>query len=148
MEVSHEDTLVPLDWSFVQIIWLFLSRIFEKAEAQFQADGLGLKQIVLLAILEKPHSPQDLRRMLGGPASTMSNMINDLEKHGLAFREIDPQDRRRFRVHRTSLGDSALGTAISHIQVVLDEAMENCSEAELATLGAARQTLARLVSDT
>ena len=66
-----------LDWNLIQLFWLFLSRVFTEAEQDFERGNMGFKQIVLLAILERPQSPQDLRRMLGGPASTMSNTLND-----------------------------------------------------------------------
>ena len=143
MEVNRSPVF---DWSLVQLFWLFLSRVFEEAEEGFERGNLGLKQIVLLAILEKPQTPLDLRRMLGGPASTMSNMLNDLEKKGLVARSIHSTDRRSYTISRTSEGDRVLQEAIKSVEGVLTQFNASLKPEQLSALSQTKSTLLGLLS--
>ena len=134
-----------LDWNLIQLFWLFLSRVFTEAEQDFERGNMGFKQIVLLAILERPQSPQDLRRMLGGPASTMSNTLNDLEKRGYVLRAIHATDRRSFVIHRTSEGDRVLAEAILSLEAVLKNLSGNLNEEQLGALLVTKSSLSNLV---
>ena len=134
-----------LDWNLIQLFWLFLSRVFTEAEQDFERGNMGFKQIVLLAILERPQSPQDLRRMLGGPASTMSTTLNDLEKRGYVLRAIHATDRRSFVIHRTSEGDRVLAEAILSLEAVLKNLSGNLNEEQLGALLVTKSSLSNLV---
>lgn len=97
-----------LGWEFVQTIWMFLSQTFEGASEAFEEFGIGSKQMVVLAIIEKQRTPGELRKALGAPASSITSIINELEKKGLIVREVHPTDRRQFNLVRTEKGEMTL----------------------------------------
>jgi DNA-binding MarR family transcriptional regulator len=94
--------------------------------------GLGVKQFVVLAILDKQNTPGALRSALGAPASTITNIINELEKKQLIKREIHPEDRRQYVLRRTDLGAEFLKKGMGAVEEVLAVRAAGMSEEDLA----------------
>jgi DNA-binding MarR family transcriptional regulator len=53
---------------------------------------------------EGPHTPTDLARRAGMPPTTMSHFVRALIERGHASREVDPRDRRSYRLALTEAG--------------------------------------------
>ena len=133
----------PLDWNFVQAIWVLLSITFEEATPEFKALGIGMKQMVFLAILDKQNTPRQLREVFAAPASTISNHINDLEKKGMVVRDIHPVDRRQYVLRRTPAGESALAVGIQEVNRVLAAKSQSLAPDELAAFAKVQEVLTR-----
>jgi DNA-binding MarR family transcriptional regulator len=129
----------PLDWIWIQSIWMLLSQIFE--ETGERPAGISPKHKVILAVLDKQNTPGALRQMLGIPASTMTHLINDLEKANLIIREIHPSDRRQYILRRTKMGEDTLAAGIMEIERILDLRAANLSEEEKHAFTVVRRVL-------
>jgi len=77
--------------------------IQQQAELDKQRSGLTLPQIsTVTALFDRgPLSLKDLSRELGLSHSTVSGIVDRLERHGLAQRSVDPSDRRVTRISVT-----------------------------------------------
>ena len=131
-------------WDFIQIVWMFLTRAFENAEPTFGPLGLGVKQVIVLAILEKLDTPMALRKALGAPPSTMTNILNELEKKGLIERQVHPQDRRQMRIVRTELGDAKLAEGVALVEASLQRDATSLTSEEIDILSKSQSILAKL----
>jgi len=138
-----EDT--SLNWDFVQAIWVLLSVTFEEASPQFEPVGLGIKQMVFLAVLDKQSTPRQLREMFAAPASTISNHINELEKKGLVVRDIHPTDRRQYILRKTPAGQEALTVGINAVNAKLAERSKTLSDEEREAFAVVQRVIARWV---
>lgn len=64
--------------------------------------------MVLIRIVQEPGRPitklaQDIVTTAG-----MTQIVDKLEKRGLAYRHLDPDDRRQYRIHPTAAGSQAV----------------------------------------
>ena len=128
-------------------MWLFLSHTFEAAAPSFAPLGLGFKQVVILAVLDKQDTPRDLREMLGAPASTISNLLNELERKGLIERQIHPEDRRQYRVVRTEAGEEILQAGIALVEAAIHAQMATLSPEDRDAMLRCQKVFAKLVDE-
>lgn len=135
----------PLGWGFIELIWMFLSRTFEDSGPDFQALGLGSKQMVVLAIIQTHPSPGKLREALGAPPSTISNLLNDLEGKGLVERRIHPSDKRQYQLALTEIGQSKLAEGSAIIDAKLRSAALSLSAHEREAFQTVSATLKQLL---
>lgn len=145
MGISQARNEAALDWGFIQLVWMFLTKVFEEAGPEFHEMGLGPKQMVVLAVLDTHSTPGGLRDALGAPASTISNLLNELERKGLIERQVHPVDRRQYHLVRTTKGQEALAKGASAIEARLAKASEALTPAQIAAICEARLAIASLL---
>lgn len=96
--------------------------LFRMAEGRLAELGLRLRHYSILQALADNGSMSQLA--LGGylriDPATMVSSLDDLEAQGLATRERDAQDRRRYVIHITDSGADTLAKANAKL-VELDE---------------------------
>ena len=99
-------------------------------------DTLGVSQAEahVLAHLSQVGSCSigELHRSFGHKRSTLTSVINRLEKRGLLVREIHPEDRRSFALHLTRTG-----------KPVANKVRKTLEKLEAAVLGALRKADAK-----
>ena len=100
------------------------------------ADDLTLRHMAVLADLADagPSAQRELCGRLSIDPSDMVQTLDDLEDAGLARRERDTADRRRYRVSLTPAGRRMLTRTMRHAQTVADEVLAPLSPAERETL--------------
>jgi MarR family transcriptional regulator, organic hydroperoxide resistance regulator len=78
-------------------------------EAEASAVALSPAELNLLACMGEGEAPRvgDLVERTGQRASTLTSVLNRLERRGLARRLLDPLDRRSLRVELTDSGRAA-----------------------------------------
>lgn len=78
---------------------------FERRMADLDAQG---QECHLLSFLRSyaPCPVGELVRVFGLKASTLTSMLDRLERRGLVTREVDPEDRRSFLVRITGEGEA------------------------------------------
>jgi DNA-binding MarR family transcriptional regulator len=129
---------------YIQTVWLFLTHTFDQAEPTFGPLGLGAKQVIILAILDKMDTALALRRTLGAPPSTITNLINDLEKKGLIERQVHPEDRRQHRLIRTAHGEQTLLEGMALVEKSLQAGLGALTEDEREILQKSQAILEKM----
>lgn len=94
--------------------------------------GLSLWEFAVLATLADfgPAAQREVGGRLGLDPSDMVRLMDGLMDEGLAERERDPSDRRRYRVSLTSAGTQTLERARSAVADVERESLAPLTQAE------------------
>lgn len=128
-----------------------LRRLFqaiqEHSKAILRKTGLSGPQVWALTILgaEPELSLGELAERLFAHPSTVSGIVDRLEKRGAIRRAIDPLDGRGIRLSLTPLGRRLVKRSPPPFQVALVAALENLPAAQLRQL---RKGLERVVRET
>jgi DNA-binding MarR family transcriptional regulator len=111
------------------------------------AEGITGGQASVLAQIR--HHPQlglrDLAAREGVSAPAMTRYLDRMERAGLVVRTRSPEDARRIRLALTPKGVRALRSIRRRRTAWLAERLQGLSPAELASVDAAVESLARLV---
>lgn len=87
----------------------------------------------------------ELARRAGLEPSTMTGLLDKLEKQKLIERRADPDDRRAVRIHLTKDGCRLERTVRAVVDMALERALEGIDAGELETV---RQVLRKLLHNT
>src|SRR5512143_3459008 len=87
--------------------------LLHAVEARLARLGLTSRTYFVLAAVDrdKPSSQQDLSRLLGIDPTTIVALVDQLEQGGFVVRARNPSDRRRYDLHLTPSGATALASA-------------------------------------
>ncbi|NUW38877.1 MarR family winged helix-turn-helix transcriptional regulator [Nonomuraea rhodomycinica] len=98
--------------------------------------GLSLWRFAALAALADhgPAAQRELGARLGLDPSDMARLMDGLVEDGLATRERDPGDRRRYRASLSDAGRAALGRGRAVVAAVEEQTLAPLTAAERATL--------------
>jgi DNA-binding MarR family transcriptional regulator len=77
-------------------------------------------------------SVRQLSERTGTRASTLTGLLDRLENRGYLVRELDPSDRRSFRLPLTGLGQEVAARALAAIADLEREALSRLDAAQLA----------------
>jgi DNA-binding MarR family transcriptional regulator len=128
-----------------------LRRLFkaiqEHSKAILRKTGLSGPQVWALAILgaEPELSLGELAERLFAHPSTVSGIVDRLERRGAIRRAVDPLDGRGIRLSLTPLGRRLLKRSPSPFQVGLRKALQDLPSSQLRQL---RRGLEQVVKDT
>lgn len=127
-----------------QLLQQASSRIRTLHERELSAYGMTAKHFAITtAILERgPMTQQALSRLLGIDRTTMVKLVDDLERLGVAFRDVHPTDRRAFEVDVTPEGDIVFHEASHALATAEKSFFQSISGEERRLL---QQVLTRLV---
>jgi DNA-binding MarR family transcriptional regulator len=132
-------------WGFVQTIWAYLNEVFDFAAPVMSEYGLHQKALVLLALLDKGDTPQELAHLLRTPPSTLSHLLKEMETKGLIHRSLGVQDKRKFHFIRTARGDAALEAGRNAIDTAMCLRMQKLSPEEQAIMEQSLPLLRRML---
>ena len=111
--------------------------------------GVSIPQVLCLNFLHESPNYQatqgEIRKFLNLNPSTVSGIINRLEKKGYLARLPKLGDRRVVNIALTSAGDELLSTIPSLLHEELSEKLQNLSEKELETVENGLETLVRIL---
>ena len=87
--------------------------LLEEVEHRLRPLGLASRSYFVLDGIDRdpPPSQQDLARALGIDANAVVIAVDDLERAGFVVRRRNTADRRRYDLHLTDAGRSALSAA-------------------------------------
>lgn len=131
-------------WEILQQIWRLQRVVLREATPCLERHGLFRMAPFALAMVRRCGTPSGVAAALGLPAPTVSHILRRLEAEGWIARELDPEDRRRYRLALTPAGQEALAAARACLQAAMDRHLETLTPAERETL---RQLLLRLQGD-
>ncbi|WP_394849470.1 MarR family transcriptional regulator [Pendulispora brunnea] len=103
--------------------------------------GMGPAGFLTMALLATAPegeglTPGDLMDCMDCPSGTVTHRLNLLERAGLLRRQVDPADRRSFRLHITPLGLEKLEASAGEYFAALREPFGKLTRAERQTLEA------------
>lgn len=111
--------------------------------------GVSIPQVLCLSFLNESPNYQstqgDIRNFLNLNSSTVSGIINRLEKKGFLARLPKSGDKRVVNIALTSAGDKLLETIPSLLHDQLSEKLQKLGDAELAKVEDSLETLIRLL---
>jgi len=111
--------------------------------------GVSIPQVLCLNYLHNSPNYQatqgDIRRFLNLNPSTVSGIINRLEKKGYLARLPKSGDRRVVTISLTSSGDQLLDTIPSLLHVQLSEKLQRLSNEEFQMVETGLDTLVRIL---
>jgi DNA-binding MarR family transcriptional regulator len=112
-----------------------------------EASGLSAARLSALSVLVfgGPATPGQLARAEQVAPPTMTRLLQALEREGLVRREAHEDDRRAVRVHATARGRRILERGRERRVRELEQLLHGLSDEELDTLGAAAETIERLL---
>lgn len=113
----------------------------------FKADLAQVKPAYLWALMSlwvtDGLKVTEIARAAGLETSTMTGLLDRMERDGLVTRTADPADRRILRIYLTEEGKRMRGPVIAETCRVLDELFEGVPEEHLELV---KTTLARVLS--
>jgi DNA-binding MarR family transcriptional regulator len=133
-------------WSAVLALQRAAHATVHTLTTQLAPLGLTPSEINALANLADRTSPTatELATATGTPATTLTSVLDRLERRGLARRRRAPADRRALRIDLTPAGQQAAAT-ISHAITTLEQrALANLPTETAAGLRIALQALAEV----
>ncbi|WP_320113481.1 MarR family transcriptional regulator [Draconibacterium orientale] len=111
--------------------------------------GVSIPQVLCLNFLRESHNYQttqgELRKFLNLNPSTVSGIINRLEKKGYLARLPKSGDKRVVNIALTSAGDQLLSTMPSLLHQQLSEKLLQLSDQELEVVEAGLNTLVKIL---
>ncbi|WP_321372119.1 MarR family transcriptional regulator [uncultured Draconibacterium sp.] len=111
--------------------------------------GVSIPQVLCLSFLHESPNYQstqgEIRKYLNLNPSTVSGIINRLEKKGYLARLPKTGDKRVVNITLTSSGDKLLSTIPSLLHEQLNEKLLQLNENELATVEAGLNTLVKIL---
>jgi|SRR5579862_3505040 len=88
-----------------------------------------------------------LHREFGHKRSTLTNILDRLERRKLVRREVNPRDRRSFVVHLTASGRRTADRISAAVDELERELSARVTKRDLAGVDAAARALAAIVED-
>ena len=118
-------------------------RMHRAFDGGMSACGLSLARTKVLAQLQRggPARPSVLAAEFGFAPRTITELVDTLERDGLAARQPDPTDRRALLVTLTSEGDAALAVAHATRARLMKQVFGALAADDQATLARLLQTL-------
>lgn len=111
--------------------------------------GVSIPQVLCLSFLHGSNNFQstqsEIRNFLNLNSSTVSGIINRLEKKGFLARLPKSGDKRVVKIALTSAGDKLLRTMPSLLHEQLSEKLQNLDDKEIAKVEDSLETLVRLL---
>lgn len=111
--------------------------------------GVSIPQVLCLSFLRESNNYQatqgEIREFINLNSSTVSGIINRLEKKGLLARLPKSGDKRVVNIALTSAGDKLLGPIPSLLHEQLSEKLQKLEQSELDKVEESLETLVRLL---
>ena len=111
--------------------------------------GVSIPQVLCLSFLHESSNYQatqgEIREFLNLNSSTVSGIINRLEKKGLLARLPKSGDKRVVNIALTSAGDKLFATIPSLLHEQLSEKLQKLEQSELDKVEESLETLVRLM---
>lgn len=112
--------------------------------------GVTIPQVLCLSFLRESPNYQatqgEIREFINLNSSTVSGIINRLEKKGLLARLPKSGDKRVVNIALTSAGDKLLGNIPSLLHEQLSERLQKLEQSELNKVEESLETLVRLLN--
>jgi DNA-binding MarR family transcriptional regulator len=127
---------------YLKAAWQSVVNAYNQEASKFgitQASGY-----VLINISKEGTVVSQIANLLGVRSTSLSRMLNSMEKQGLIYREADVLDKRSVRVFLTDLGIEKRMLAVQVVKDFNEYLVQNFSERERVRLAEALQKINKL----
>lgn len=127
---------------YLKAAWQSVVNAYNQEASKFgitQASGY-----VLINISKEGTVVSQIANLLGVRSTSLSRMLNSMEKQGLIYREADVLDKRSVRVFLTDLGIEKRTLAVQVVKDFNEYLVQNFSERERVSLAEALQKVNKL----
>ncbi|MDQ1255206.1 MAG: hypothetical protein QG646_4485 [Euryarchaeota archaeon] len=126
------------------------NRIFERAfqkRISGKLKNLSKNQPMVIKIIgvEGEMMPSTIGKYTGMDKSSLTHLVDDLEKKGIVYRKNDPGDRRKVLVSLTSKGLKCYNNLNTITAEMADELLEYINEEELDDFIKSLETMTRIL---
>jgi DNA-binding MarR family transcriptional regulator len=126
---------MPAGDRLIYLVSIAQQALRARVNAGLKGAGLRLtlaQSAVLFLLLEKDRRMMsELGEVIGVDNSSITRLIDNLEKNGFAVRKTDPRNRRAIRIHITAAGKEEAGKARGIISSVNREIKTGFTDGEL-----------------
>ena len=125
-----EDT--PVSHKLCEMFWTIGPAYSRWAESRLRNEGLSPQRIRLMAFLLKngPSKMRLLRNELGVTATSVTALVDSLEKEGMVTRQPDPADRRATLIALTPVAERQLKNMCAPFKNQVAEIFDGFSKSE------------------
>jgi DNA-binding MarR family transcriptional regulator len=127
---------------YLKAAWQSVVNAYNQEASKFgitQASGY-----VLINISKEGTVVSQIANLLGVRSTSLSRMLNSMERQGLIYREADVLDKRSVRVFLTDLGIEKRMLAVQVVKDFNEYLVQNFSERERVRLAEALQKINKL----
>lgn len=127
---------------YLKAAWQSVVNAYNQEASKFgitQASGY-----VLINISKEGTVVSQIANLLGVRSTSLSRMLNSMERQGLIYREADVLDKRSVRVFLTDLGIEKRTLAVQVVKDFNEYLVQNFSERERVRLAEALQKINKL----
>ena len=120
--------------SFLRLLWAIDHGMQQRSRSMARTIGVtGLQRLVIRILGVYPRlTPSQLAALLHLHASTVTDVVQRLQRRGLLLRRIDPADRRRFRLVLTARGRAIGARRKDTIETLLQGVLAEVAAEDLA----------------
>lgn len=87
---------------FLKITWQSMANKYNQIASEFEiTQAVGY---MLINIDKEGTAVSQIASLLGLKSTSLSRMLNNMEKHGLIYRQVDQTDKRSVKIFLTELG--------------------------------------------
>ena len=144
-KASEPDPYADLDQFLPYLLNRVMGRMNQLLAERLKRHGISFQEWRVLLVLANK-GPRTIRTLSDDtiiPHSTLSRMLDRMQRDGLVVREVSAADARTVTVAVTERGAELFGAIRHHGLAVLDQAAEGLSEAELETMRKLASRMAR-----
>lgn len=125
---------------------LLVRALEQQVRATSAADGLGITELGVLGRIERGvDQPSQLARALDLDPARVTHLTDRLVALGYIERTVDPDDRRRWRLHLTSGGSGRLRDGRAQVRAAMETLMGGLSAGERADLSHGLEGMRRVL---
>ena len=119
--------------SFLRLLWAIDHGMQQRSKRMARDLGVtGLQRVVIAILFRYPRlTPGQLAALLHFHPSTVTGVVQRLQRHGYLLREVDPADRRRSRLALTARGRAVATPRAGTIEAELERALSRVAPQEL-----------------
>lgn len=124
---------------------IFTRAFQKKTSGKFKNLSKNQPQVIKIIGIEGEMMPSTIGKYVGMNKSSLTHLVDDLEKKGIVYRKNDPQDRRKVIVSLTSKGLKCYDYLSKITAEMADEVLEHVDEEELDDLIQSLETMTRVL---
>jgi DNA-binding MarR family transcriptional regulator len=126
------------------------NRIFDRAfqkriSGKFKNLSKNQPMVIKIIGVEGEMMPSTIGKYTGMDKSSLTHLVDDLEKKGIVYRKNDPEDRRKVLVSLTSKGLKCYNYLNTITAEMADELLEYIDEKELDDFIQSLETMTRIL---